>query len=135
MTPKRRQGSGRAAIDHIAAGLTDALSTLSKVSVSQAVIADVARGDLDRAEANLERLDLRLLDAVKQIAGQLQTMARTEIDARRQRVADLLVVCTCTHLTGEHPRGGHCQGIDSYSQPCSCPAFERDTSDDPEESP
>lgn len=139
MTPKRRQGTGRAALDHITAGLTDALSTLSKVTACQTTIADVARGDLHRAEAHLEKLDAPLLDAVRQIAGHLHTMARTEQDTRAGRslieVRQPMAFCTCNHTADEHPRGSHCQGIDSYSQPCSCPAFERDTSDDPEESP
>lgn len=82
MTPKRRQGSGRAAMDRIDRQLTDALSTLSKVSVSQAVIADVAHGDLDRAAATLNRLDDDMLAALMRVVVELQDITREESNAR-----------------------------------------------------
>ncbi|EOD66883.1 hypothetical protein [Amycolatopsis vancoresmycina] len=77
MTPKRRTGTGRAAVDHIAAGLTDALSTLSKVTTAQAAIAEVARGDVAKATALLDRLDDQLLDAIADAAATLQHLAAT----------------------------------------------------------
>lgn len=66
MTPRRKQGTGRAAVDHIAAGLTDALSELSRVSASQAAVA--AAHDRDRLEALLDRLDVGTLAAVTESA-------------------------------------------------------------------
>lgn len=66
MTPKRRQGSGRAAIDHVTAGLTDALSELSRVQASQAAIAVAT--DPERLDALLDRLDSRTLAAVTESA-------------------------------------------------------------------
>ena len=66
MTPKRRQGSGRAAIDHIAAQLTDALSELSRVQACQAAIA--VANDPERLDALLDRLDSGLLGAVAEAA-------------------------------------------------------------------
>ena len=77
MTPKRRQGSGRAAIDHIDHQLTEALSTLSKVNASQAVIADIARGDVEKAKATLDKLDDQLLCAIADVAATLQYLAMT----------------------------------------------------------
>lgn len=74
MTPRRRQGSGRAAIDHIAAQLTDALSELSRVQASQAAIA--VANDRDRLEALLDRLDTPLLEAVTAAAGHVHDAAQ-----------------------------------------------------------
>lgn len=78
MTPKRRQGSGRAAFDHISAGLTDALSSLSTVNASQTIVADIARGDLDRAAATVSRLEDDLLVAITRVAVQFYEAARDE---------------------------------------------------------
>lgn len=77
MTAKRRQGSGRAAIDHITTGLTDALSTLSKVTVSQAAIAEAVRGNDEGLTKLLDRLDDALLSAIADAAAKLQHIAET----------------------------------------------------------
>lgn len=66
MTPKRRQGSGRAAVDHVSAQLTDALSELSRVQVSQAAVA--VANDPARLDALLDRLDRDALAAVAESA-------------------------------------------------------------------
>lgn len=62
MTPRRRQGSGRRAVDHIAAQLTDALSEMSRVQAGQAAIA--VANDPARLDALLDRLDTGLLAAI-----------------------------------------------------------------------
>lgn len=78
MTPRRRQGAGRAAIDHIAAGLTDALSELSRVTVGQAAMAEAARGDRDRLYTLLDRLDDGSLAAVRDCAELVACLAKDE---------------------------------------------------------
>jgi hypothetical protein len=83
VTPKRRQGSGRAAVDHIAAQLTDALSELSRVQASQAAIADAARNDRERLVELLDRLDDDLLVAVTCAAELLVQEGRQLIGIRR----------------------------------------------------
>jgi len=88
VTPRRRQGSGRAAIDHIAAGLTNALSTLSKVTVSQAAIAEAARDDAERTAEILGRLDDDLLAAVEMAASLVAGLARAERTTRRYAAQD-----------------------------------------------
>lgn len=74
MTPKRRQGSGRAAIDHIARQLTDGLSELSRVQASQAAVA--AANDPDRLDALLDRLTVDTLTAVAESAGRVHDAAQ-----------------------------------------------------------
>lgn len=81
MTPRRRQGTGRAALDHIAAGLTDALSELSRVQVSQAAVA--VANDAERLDALLDRLDLDALVAVTASAGLVHQAGQQQIAARR----------------------------------------------------
>lgn len=78
MTPRRRQGSGRAAFDHISAQLTESLSTLSRITVSQAAIAEAARGDLGRLYTLLDRLDDASLAAVRDCADLVAGLAKDE---------------------------------------------------------
>lgn len=80
MTPKRRQGTGRAAIDHIALQLTDALSELSRVQASQAAVATA--NDPDRLDALLDRLDDGLLVAVTATVGLVHKAGQQQIAAR-----------------------------------------------------
>jgi hypothetical protein len=81
VTPRRRQGTGRAAVDHLARELTDALSELSRVQASQAAIATA--NDRDRLDALLGRLDLDLLAAVTASAGLVHKAGQQQIAARR----------------------------------------------------
>lgn len=81
MTPRRRRGSGRAAVDHISAQLTNALSELSRVQVSQAAVA--VANDPDRLDALLDRLDLDALVAVTASAGLVHKAGQQQIAARR----------------------------------------------------
>lgn len=83
MTPKRRQGTGRAAFDHISQQLTESLSQLSRVTASQAAIADAARGDFEKAVAILERLDDDLLNAVTVAAGAVFQLGVAETTIRQ----------------------------------------------------
>lgn len=88
MTPKRRQGSGRAAMDRIDRELTDALSTLSKVTASQAAIAEAARDDAECTADVLGRLDDELLAAVEMAAGLVAGLAKDERTTRRYAAQD-----------------------------------------------
>lgn len=81
MTPKRRQGTGRAAVDHVAAQLTDALSQISRVQVSQAAVA--VANDPARLDALLDRLDFDALVAVTASAGLVHNAGQQQIAARR----------------------------------------------------
>lgn len=83
MTPRRRQGSGRAAIDHIARQLTESLSELSRVTAAQAAIADAARNDRERLIELLDRLDDDLLVAVTRAAELLVQEGRQLAGIRR----------------------------------------------------
>jgi hypothetical protein len=85
VTPKRRQGTGRAAFDHISAQLSESLSTLSKVTASQTAIAEAARGDIDRTIAVLGRLDDKLLAAVLVATRTVETLIRAEQHTRHER--------------------------------------------------
>lgn len=80
MTPKRRQGTGRAAVDHIARQLTDGLSELSRVQVSQAAVA--VANDPARLDALLGRLDLDALVAVTASAALVHKAGQQQIAAR-----------------------------------------------------
>lgn len=81
MTPKRKQGTGRAAFDHISQQLTDSLSELSRVNASQAAVA--IANDADRLDTLLARLDLGLLVAVTASAGLVHKAGQQQIAARR----------------------------------------------------
>lgn len=77
MTPKRRQGSGRAAFDHISKQLTESLSTLSKITASQAAIAAAVAQDEDNLTRTLDRLDDPLLAAIADAAAMVLHVATT----------------------------------------------------------
>jgi hypothetical protein len=82
VTPRRRQGSGRAAVDHLARQLTDSLCELSRVQVSQAAMA--VANDPARLDALLARLDLDALVAVTASAGLVHKAGQQQIAARRK---------------------------------------------------
>lgn len=75
MTPRRRRGTGRAAFDNIARGLTESLSTLTKHTAAQAAIGWAVQDRPSAVAEALERLDDEQLQAVANAAGFVKMVA------------------------------------------------------------
>lgn len=75
MTPRRRQGTGRAAFEQIARGLAESLGNLSKITAAQGAIGWAVQDKPDLAAEALERLDDEQLHAVADAAGTVQRLA------------------------------------------------------------
>jgi len=75
MTPRRRQGSGRKAFDHIAAQLAESLGNLSKITAAQSAIGWVVQEQPNLAAEALERLDDDQLHAVADAADAVHRLA------------------------------------------------------------
>ena len=75
MTPRRRQGSGRKAFDHIARQLGESLGNLSKITAAQGAIGWAVQDQPALAAEALERLDDEQLHAVAAAAGAVHKLA------------------------------------------------------------